>query len=339
MSYPPPPSPGGPAPQPSAPQPQAPAHTSAAGADPAWPSLPDRWWRGTQPHATFPVPYTLVDGFGLFAWFILGQVVIGLPLSFLVVMLGVEVTDLTSPGLLATVLATQASVILSGLGYLKLRGRLNWRLWGPIRPRLSHVGWGLLVGVGGFLSIQVVLGVVLSLLDEADPPEQELLTAVGADPLVTLLIVIAAVVLAPIGEELVFRGVLFQALRRRVGLWASATISSAVFGVVHVEVIGVDALPAVVAAVVLLCLAVVPRFPLVVRLLLGALGLAAVAFAIAAGGWTPVLVPTGLAALGFVLALTFHRTGSLLVPIVGHATFNAIAVGLTLLAHNLDLPV
>lgn len=337
MSYPPPTPPGPPAPQP--PVSPAPAQGASAGSDPAWPPLPDRWWRGTQPHATFPVPYTLVDGFGLFAWFLLGQVVIGLPLSFLVVMLGVEATDLTSPGLLATVLVTQVGVILSGLGYLKLRGRLNWRLWGPIRPRLSHVGWGLLVGIGGFLGIQVVLGVLLSALDEADPPEQELLSAVGVDPLVTVLVILAAVVLAPIGEELFFRGILFQALRRRVGLWAAATISSAVFGVVHVEVIGIDALPAVVAAVVLLCFAVVPRFPLLVRLLLGALGLAAVAFAIAAGGWTAVLVPTGLAALGFVLALTFHRTGNLLVPIVGHAVFNAIAVGLTLLARNLDLPV
>lgn len=339
MSYPPPTPPGPSAPRPPVPQPQGTPHRAAPDADPAWPPLPHRWWRGTQPHATFPVPYTLVDGFGLFAWFLLGQVVIGLPLSFLAVTLGVEATDLSSPGLLATVLVTQVGVILSGLGYLKLRGRLNWRLWGPIRPRLSHVGWGLLVGLGGFLGIQVVLGVVLSLLDEADPPEQELLSAVGVDPLVTVLVVIAAVVLAPIGEELFFRGILFQALRRRVGLWASATISSAVFGVVHVEVIGVDALPAVLVAVVLLCFAVVPRFPLVVRLLLGSLGLVAVAFAIVAGGWTAVLVPTGLAALGFVLALAFHRTGNLLVPIVGHAAFNAIAVGLTLLARNLDLPV
>ncbi len=52
-----------------------------------------------------------------------------------------------------------------------------------------------------------------------------------------------------------------------------------------------------------------------------------------------MLLPSGLAALGFVLALAFHRTGNLLVPIVGHAVFNAIAIGLTLVAQNLDLPV
>jgi uncharacterized protein len=305
--------------------------------DPAWPPLPDGWWRGTRPQSTFPVPFTLADGFGLFAWFLLGQAIIGLPLSFIVVALGAEASGLTSPALLATVLVTQVAVIGSGLGYLRLRGRLNWRIWGPIRPAWSHVGWGLLVGAGGFLSIQLVLGLTLTLLGETDPPEQELLQAVGSDPLVTLLVVIAAVVLAPIGEELFFRGILFQALRRRVGLWAAATISSATFGVVHVEVIGEGALPAVLTATVLLSLAVVPRFPLVLRLVFGTLGLGALAFGIVIGGWAPVLIPTGLATLGFLLALSLHRTGNLLVPIVGHAVFNAIAVGLTLVARGLDL--
>lgn len=332
MSYPPPPPRGMPAPRTSAPPQPHPT-------DPAWPALPRGWWRGTRPEATFPVPFTLVDGFGLFAWFLIGQLVIGFPLSLLVLALGVDVADTAGPGMLATVLVTQLAVLLSSLGYLKLRGRLNWRLWGPIRPRWSHIGWGLLVGIGGFVVIQVALGVLLSLLEEADPPQQELLDALGGDPLVVVLVVLAAVVLAPIGEEVIFRGILFQALRRRVGLWPAATISAAVFAVVHVEVIGVEALPAVLVAVILLCVGVIPRFPLVVRLLFGAVGLAALAFAVVAGGWTPVLVPTGLVLLALVLALAFHRSGNLLVPVVGHAIFNGIAVGLTLVAQNLELSV
>lgn len=331
MSYPPPP-----LPPPSA---SASPPGPSADADPAWPPLPDGWWRGTRPEATFPVPFTLVDGFGLFAWFLLGQVVIGAPLSFLVVAMGFEVTDIASPAVLTTVVITQLAVIVSALGYLKLRDRLSWRLWGPIRPRLAHLGWGLLVGIGGFLGIQVVLGLLLTLIGEDDPPEQELLTAIGDDPTATVLVVLIAALLAPIGEELIFRGVLFQALRRRTGMWAAAIISGAVFGAVHVEVIGWEAMPGVLAAVVLLGFAVVPQLPLVARLLLGALGFAALAFAVAVGGWTPVLVPTGLATLGFVLALAFHRSGNLLVPIVGHAAFNAIALGLTVLAKNMDLPV
>jgi uncharacterized protein len=336
VSYPPPP-PAAP-PPPSSPG-TAPAPTATRQDDPAWPSLPDGWWRGTRPEATFPVPFTLADGFGLFAWFLLGQLVIALPLTFALFAAGVDATDTESPGALIAVALTQIGVIVTGLGYLKLRGRLTWRLWGPIRPKLSHLGWGLLVGVAGFLGIQVTLGVLLTLLGETDQPQQELLTVVGRDPLATVMVLLVAVVFAPVGEELFFRGILFQALRRRVGLWPAAVISSVPFGAVHVEVIGPEALPAILVAVLLLCAAVVPRFPLVVRLLLGTLGLAALAFGVALGGWGAVLLPTGLALLGFVLAVVFHRTGNLLVPIVGHAVFNAIAVGLTLVAQNLDLPV
>jgi uncharacterized protein len=338
VSYPPPPppSPSPPPPSQAAPAPVDGAHHQG---DPAWPPLPDGWWRGTRPEATFPVPFTLVDGFGLFAWFLLGQLVIALPLTFALFAFGVDPTDTQSPGALVAVVLTQVGVIVTGLLYLRSKGRLNWRLWGPIRPSWSHVGWGLLVGIGGFLTIQVTLGILLTLLGDTDQPQQELLTVVGADTLTTLLVVLAAVVLAPIGEEIFFRGILFQALRRRVGLWPAAVISSVPFGAVHVEVIGVEALPAILVAVVLLCLAVLPRFPVVVRIGLGAVGLAALAFAVALGGWGAVLLPSGLALLGFVLAIAFHRTGNLLVPIVGHAVFNAIAVGLTLVAQNMDLPV
>jgi uncharacterized protein len=334
VSYPPPPPP-----PPPSPAPPAPVVAEHPQDDPPWPPLPDGWWRGVRPEATFPVPFTLVDGFGLFAWFLLGQLVIALPLAFALYAVGVDPSDTESPGALLAVVFTQVGVILSGLFYLRLRGRLSWRLWGPIRPKLSHLGWGLLVGIVGFLAIQVTLGILLTVLGETEQPRQELLTAVGTDTLTTVLVVLAAVVLAPIGEEIFFRGILFQALRRRVGLWPAAVISSAPFGAVHVEVIGVEALPAILVAVVLLCLAVLPRFATVPRITLGAVGLGALAFAVALGGWGAVLLPSGLALLGFVLAIAFHRTGNLLVPIVGHAAFNAIAVGLTLVAQNMDLPV
>ncbi|MEX1162058.1 MAG: CPBP family intramembrane glutamic endopeptidase [Nitriliruptor sp.] len=338
MTYPPPPPPPPSPPAPDVPPPP-PATAEVRTDDPAWPPLPRGWWRGTSPEATFPVPFTLADGFGLFAWFLLGQLIIALPLTFALFAFGVDPTDTESPGALVAVILTQAGVIVTGLGYLKLRGRLTWRLWGPIRPAWSHVGWGILVGVGGFLGIQVTLGLLLTLLGDTDQPQQQLLTVVGSDTLATVLVVLAAVVLAPIGEELFFRGILFQALRRRVGLWPAAVISSVPFGAVHVEVIGPEALPAILVAVILLCLGVLPRFPTPVRFALGTLGLAALAFAVSLGGWGAVLLPSGLAALGFVLAIAFHRTGNLLVPIVGHAVFNGIAISLTLVAQNLDLPV
>lgn len=45
----------------------------------------------------------------------------------------------------------------------------------------------------------------------------------------------------------------------------------------------------------------------------------------------------GLFTIGFLLAWAYHLTGNLTVPIVGHAVFNAISLGLTVLADRLDL--
>lgn len=45
----------------------------------------------------------------------------------------------------------------------------------------------------------------------------------------------------------------------------------------------------------------------------------------------------GLFIVGFLLAWAYHLTGNLTVPILGHAVFNAISLGLTVLADRLDL--
>lgn len=44
---------------------------------------------------------------------------------------------------------------------------------------------------------------------------------------------ISAVILAPLGEELIFRGLLFNGLKNRLGLHAAAVISAVIFGSVH----------------------------------------------------------------------------------------------------------
>jgi membrane protease YdiL (CAAX protease family) len=48
-----------------------------------------------------------------------------------------------------------------------------------------------------------------------------------------LVSLIEYVVLAPVLEEFTFRGLLFATLRRRVGFWWAASISSALFAAAH----------------------------------------------------------------------------------------------------------
>ncbi len=50
---------------------------------------------------------------------------------------------------------------------------------------------------------------------------------------IAIFAVLAIVVLAPVAEEIFFRGFFFAGLRQRWSLWPSALLSGAVFGLVH----------------------------------------------------------------------------------------------------------
>jgi len=62
------------------------------------------------------------------------------------------------------------------------------------------------------------------------------------------LLVVAAVVVAPVVEEIAFRGVLLRGLMRRLSFWPAAAISSTMFGLLHAPT--ASALPAIPAVVV-----------------------------------------------------------------------------------------
>lgn len=82
----------------------------------------------------------------------------------------------------------------------------------------------LLWGVFFMLSTSVVLEPLLSLM-----PEVPNVYGRGAWAIVTV------VVMAPLFEEVIFRGVLLESTRARYGVVAAWLLSSAIFGIVHVH--------------------------------------------------------------------------------------------------------
>jgi membrane protease YdiL (CAAX protease family) len=113
------------------------------------------------------------------------------------------------------------------LGVMRLPGRRTWS---------KEIGAGVLFGLGLYPVIVIVVGGLLTYLlqtisgDHVEAPEQvgEHLPAIG-----TALTIVYAIVIAPIGEELFFRGVLFRALRDRHGFWIGAVGSAIGFGLIH----------------------------------------------------------------------------------------------------------
>lgn len=92
-----------------------------------------------------------------------------------------------------------------------------------------NIGIGMVIAAG----IIIVLGMLVDsgLEDRIDDTAAELGPGVWG----TVVTLIALVVLAPLGEELVFRVLLLRALARRMSFWGAAVVSGLIFGTVHID--------------------------------------------------------------------------------------------------------
>lgn len=171
-----------------------------------------------------------------------------------------DVGFILAPLLLATWLATRPTAADFGL-------RKPNRVWLAI---------GLLFAV--YVGFIVLSGIWVEALgiDQEDTLPDEL--GVEDSTVNLVLVLILVTVMAPVAEELLFRGYMYRALRNWRGVWPAAIISGIVFGGIHV-------------------------------------------------GSSPIGFVVPLAILGVGLALLYHWTGSLYLPVALHALNNSIAFG------------
>lgn len=108
--------------------------------------------------------------------------------------------------------------------------------WPPRGQRVRAFAWGAGMGVLLYPAIAIVIGIPFSFLLEAlsgepsNAPEQ---VPSGLSLGGMAVAVVLAVVVAPLMEELFYRGVLFRSIRDRHGFWAGALLSAVLFGLVH----------------------------------------------------------------------------------------------------------
>jgi membrane protease YdiL (CAAX protease family) len=137
----------------------------------------------------------------------------------------------------AAILATQALFDLMLIGvaigmasqwHFDLRAAL--RHLGLRRFRPSAIGWMFAVLGAYYLGAIIFSAIVLQ------PKQEDIGKELGVcNPGIGIAIfaVTAIVVLAPIAEEIFFRGFFFAGLRTRWSLWPAALLSGVIFGLVH----------------------------------------------------------------------------------------------------------
>ncbi|MDH3731113.1 MAG: CPBP family intramembrane metalloprotease [Acidimicrobiia bacterium] len=97
-------------------------------------------------------------------------------------------------------------------------------------PPRRGLAWLILVGVG----LAVVATLALNILvDFEEAPQEIARIAEEATGVTAVLAFIGSVLLAPVVEEIIFRGVLLRGLQRRMPFSASAIVSSAAFAAFH----------------------------------------------------------------------------------------------------------
>jgi membrane protease YdiL (CAAX protease family) len=208
----------------SAPAPRAARAAGAAGAaiiravrqlEPPAPALPGFWWRVLSP---------------------LGAVVVAL--AALVVLFGLLELGGMDDDARAAVATVAGSALLLGFALALWRGlpaherRRAAAVKGSVRRALAV---GLAAGIGLVIAAQAILLSGAALDPGVQRRLDELGDELGPRPWQMALAVVSLVVLAPLGEELLFRALLLRALARRMRFGAAAVVSSVAFAAAHVD--------------------------------------------------------------------------------------------------------
>ena len=145
--------------------------------------------------------------------------------------------ELTFLGATALLTATQVALLIVSWFFVFRPGALEALPslpgrdpWGAIR---AGIGWGVLAWLGATLVSAGVVWLLETLGFEAEPQAAERAIEL-LDP---WLVVLAIVILAPIAEEVFFRGVVFNAWLREGGRRWAYIGSAALFALIHISVV------------------------------------------------------------------------------------------------------
>jgi membrane protease YdiL (CAAX protease family) len=133
--------------------------------------------------------------------------------------------------------ASQSGALLVTLLFLRIRRTPLRQLVGGLRPVGRSLGLGVGLGLLAVVASSLIVTLLVTLSGSDAAPEQVITQRLVTGSTVDLVLVaFAAVVVAPIAEELLFRGLLHRSLRTRMRIVPATVLSSVLFAVVHVDI-------------------------------------------------------------------------------------------------------
>jgi membrane protease YdiL (CAAX protease family) len=140
--------------------------------------------------------------------------------------------DKPPPGVnIAGVFAQDLAMIGTVLVFASFMGRLRGADFGLLRAPIGKAAGAMLAVWIGFIGFSLIWKAAIS-LDEPQTLPDEL--GIHGSNLNLVLVVVIIAILAPLGEELLFRGYVFASLRNWRGFWPAAIITGLIFGAVHI---------------------------------------------------------------------------------------------------------
>ncbi|MBJ7458246.1 MAG: CPBP family intramembrane metalloprotease [Thermoleophilaceae bacterium] len=129
----------------------------------------------------------------------------------------------------------------------RLSGSFAWRDLGLVRAPFWRSVWMMAAVMGSYLLILAIYNQLVKLAPD-DAPEK---LGANAGDLNMFFFALLVAVLAPIAEEIFFRGMIFRALKNGIGLWPAAIGSGLLFGSLHIDSLTNDRLMQVIPLAVL----------------------------------------------------------------------------------------
>lgn len=142
---------------------------------------------------------------------------------------------LTAPNLIILSLLSDGALILAGPVLLKAAMGARWSSLGiGIQPKARQLALGFAAGLG-LLAVSGVIGLIEAKLFGPHPQAIAEVFTLRHGANAFLLDLLSVSLIAPVAEELFFRGVVFTGLVQRMPLLPAAMLSAIVFGAAHLD--------------------------------------------------------------------------------------------------------